>query len=93
MERFKSKKSGHYLQYCVFDIVYFGGEKVANLPLIERKELLMGLELDQKHIVNVQWIVGNGIPYFNLVKEKGLEGIVLKKKILSIKSLNVPIIG
>ncbi|TDK58125.1 ATP-dependent DNA ligase [Bacillus salipaludis] len=80
MERFKSKNSSHYLQYCVFDILYYKGQKVTQLPLLERKKLLAELEFDEKRMVHVQWIEGNGIPYFNLVKERGLEGIVLKKK-------------
>src|SRR5690348_6096932 len=69
MEQFKSKKSCHFLQYCVFDVLYYQGKKVTQLPLLERKEILNGLEFDQQHIVQVQWLVGNGIPYFNLVKE------------------------
>jgi DNA ligase 1 len=80
LERFQSKKSGHYVQYCVFDIIYYKGEKVALMPLLERKELLLELDVDQERIVPVQWIEGNGIPYFQIVKEKDLEGIVLKKK-------------
>lgn len=80
MERFKSKKSGHLVQFCVFDIIYFEGKKVADLPLLKRKELLMGLKMDHKRIVPVQWLEGNGIPYFNAVKDRDLEGIVLKKK-------------
>ncbi|MEH7748243.1 RNA ligase family protein [Neobacillus drentensis] len=80
MERFRSKKSRHFIQFCVFDIIYYNGNKVADLPLMKRKELLMGLRFDQKRIVPVQWVEGNGIPYFNAVLERDLEGIVLKKK-------------
>lgn len=80
MERFHSKKSEYYVQYCVFDILYYKGQKVTHLPLMERKSLLMDLEFDEKRMVHVQWVEGNGIPYFNLVKERGLEGIVHKKQ-------------
>ncbi|MDR4946463.1 hypothetical protein RGU73_08645 [Neobacillus cucumis] len=41
MERFQSKKSAHRIQYCIFDVIYYNGDKVANLPLIGRKELLV----------------------------------------------------
>ncbi|MEH7181094.1 ATP-dependent DNA ligase [Neobacillus vireti] len=80
MERFKSPRSDHFLQYCVFDIIYFNGNKVDKLPLLKRKELLMGLEMDCNRVVPIQWIEGNGVHYFNAVKERDLEGIVLKRK-------------
>ncbi|MCM2534176.1 ATP-dependent DNA ligase [Neobacillus pocheonensis] len=80
MERFKSKKSQHFLQYCVFDIIYFNGKNIAAKPLIERKEILSSLDFDQERIVTVQWTEGHGVPYFNIVKKRDLEGIVLKRK-------------
>lgn len=80
MERFKSKKSQHPIQFCVFDILYYAGERVTSLPLIERKDLLNQLEFDSEKIVPVQWVEGNGVPYFRLVEERDLEGIVLKRK-------------
>ena len=40
MERFQSNKSLRFIQYGVFDVIYFKGEKVTNLTLIERKALL-----------------------------------------------------
>jgi DNA ligase 1 len=80
MERFQSTKSQHPIQYCVFDIVYYEGQKVTHLPLLERKELLNKvLPKGNPSIVLVQWILGNGIAYFNLVVENSLEGIVLKR--------------
>src|SRR5207253_3461065 len=39
MERFQSRRSGHKIQYCVFDMIYFKGNRLT-LSLIERKELL-----------------------------------------------------
>lgn len=78
MERFQSRKSGHRIQYCVFDIVYFEGKKLA-LPLYERKELLDSILEQTETVVKVQWMYGNGEAYFDLVKQQGLEGIVLKR--------------
>ncbi|MED1203264.1 RNA ligase family protein [Heyndrickxia acidicola] len=80
MERFKSARSTHFLQFCVFDIIYYKGEKVANWPLIQRKELLSKLNFQTEHVVLVQWVEGNAIAYFNAVKENSLEGIVQKRK-------------
>ncbi len=79
MERFQSKRSEHTIQYCIFDVLYHKGEKVTHLPLLQRKELLDSLVENEKHISKVQWLHGNGRAYFDLVKQNGLEGIVLKK--------------
>lgn len=79
MSRFKSKKSGYPIQFCVFDIIYYNGNKINHLPLLERKNIISELEPNSEKIVPVQWMVGHGIPYFNLVQEQDLEGIVLKK--------------
>lgn len=79
MERFMSRQSHHMIQYCVFDVIYHGGKKVTHLPLFERKELLDAILEPTEAITKVQWMYGRGNDYFNLVKEQGLEGIVLKK--------------
>lgn len=80
MERLQSKNSHNHIQYCVFDILFYKGKNVQALPLIERKALLSQIAFDKEKIVPVPWIEGNGIKYFNLIKEMDLEGIVLKKK-------------
>lgn len=80
MERFRSKKTSHQITYCVFDIIYFNGEKVTFWPLIERKVLLAKvIPEDSSLLTKVQWTEGNGVAYFNLVKENDLEGVVHKR--------------
>lgn len=79
MEQFMSKRSRHMVQYCVFDLLYHKGKKVTHLPLVERKELLDAILEPTEAITKVQWMYGRGNDYFNVVKEQGLEGIVLKK--------------
>jgi DNA ligase 1 len=79
MERFMSRQCNQRVQYCVFDVIYHKGKKVTHLPLIERKELLDAFLEPTEAITKVQWLYGRGTDYFNLVKEQGLEGIVLKK--------------
>ncbi len=71
MDRFQSKKSVHAIQYCVFDIVYYKGEKV-RLPLMERKELLEKVVNETDKVVLVKWIYGNGEEFFILVEQQGL---------------------
>nr|WP_066297968.1 hypothetical protein [Bacillus sp. FJAT-29937] len=77
MERFMSKKSPHFIQYCVFDIIYYKGEKVTHLPLLERKELLASILPKHPHILPTQWLIGKADQYFELVKQNELEGIVM----------------
>ncbi|MGG3561676.1 hypothetical protein ABES03_08730 [Neobacillus rhizosphaerae] len=80
MERFMSKRSGHEISFCVFDIIYFKGEKLTNRPLLERKEVLTkAIPEDSKRLNKVQWIKGNAEQYFELIKEHNLEGIVQKR--------------
>jgi DNA ligase 1 len=74
----QSNRSGHAIQYCLFDVNYHKGNKVTHLPLSERKELLETLVDNDQQIVKVQWMFGNGEAYFELVKLHGLEGIVQK---------------
>lgn len=80
MKRFLSKKSTVPIQYCVFDIIYYENKNVTSLLLPDRKEIVTKLiPQDSLVICNTRWIYGNGIDYYNAVKENQLEGIVLKK--------------
>ncbi len=60
MERFQSKRSAHSIQYVVFDVIYYNGDKVANKSLIERKELLESFLTPTPHVGLVQWMYSNG---------------------------------
>src|SRR5207253_11207065 len=53
MERFQSRRSEHKIQYCVFDMIYFKGNRLT-LPLIERKELLDSVLKQTETIVKVR---------------------------------------
>jgi DNA ligase-1 len=80
MERFMSKKSNHSISFSVFDVIYYNGEKITSLPLLDRKEILTQLIPDDSPLLNkVQWFEGNAEQYFELIKQYGLEGIVQKK--------------
>lgn len=80
MSRFMAGKNGEQsIQYCVFDILYHNGQRITSKPLIERKEILESVIDPNDILVFVQWTYGNAEPYFNLTKEHGLEGIVVKK--------------
>lgn len=80
MSRFHAGKNGkQQIQYCVFDILYFKGKKITSKPLLERKNILESVIVPNDNIALVQWTIGNGEAYFNLTKEHGLEGIVMKR--------------
>ncbi|WP_235991729.1 ATP-dependent DNA ligase [Metabacillus schmidteae] len=81
IERFKSSKSKHFVQFVVFDIIYHGGKDITSLPLLSRKKILDEVIRDGEHphIAKSQYVIGHGEAYFNLVKERDLEGIVMKK--------------
>ncbi|MBT2677363.1 ATP-dependent DNA ligase [Bacillus sp. ISL-35] len=80
MERFSSNNNQNFIQYCVFDIIQFNGERVTSLPLVNRKELLANVLEPADNIVLTRFIEGYGVEYFNLIKQQELEGIVLKRK-------------
>jgi bifunctional non-homologous end joining protein LigD len=68
---------GHLLYY-VFDLLYFQGHDLRDLPLLRRKELL-------KHILPVSpkirfsdHVGKEGVLFYKVSKENGLEGIIAK---------------
>ncbi len=84
MSRFQSKSNNLIdgtLTYVVFDIIQYKGQSVTRLPLLERKHLLDEIiPQDTSLVSKVKFIEGHGSAYFDLVRQQGLEGIVLKRK-------------
>lgn len=66
--------------YTAFDILYYDGEKVTDLPLIERKKLLEKNIKENERIAISRYIEENGIELYKLTKQQNLEGIVAKRK-------------
>lgn len=82
LDRYHSKQvdTSIMIQFVAFDIIYYKGKKVTQLPLIERKKLLdLTVPTDNISIVTSQWVEGNSEMYFDIVREYNLEGIVVKK--------------
>ncbi|MDR7814550.1 ATP-dependent DNA ligase [Lacrimispora sp.] len=63
-----------------YDILYYKDKDITMLPLIERKKYLQDVVIENEMISVSRYIEHNGIMLFDLVKEKGLEGVVAKKK-------------
>ncbi|MGD1075388.1 MAG: non-homologous end-joining DNA ligase, partial [Thermodesulfovibrionales bacterium] len=73
------QKSGNgYLLYYVFDLLYYRGHDLTNLSLLRRKELLKKILPSSPKIKFCGHVWKEGILFFNVVKEKGLEGIIAK---------------
>jgi bifunctional non-homologous end joining protein LigD len=66
--------------YIVFDILEKGGESLTKLPLIERKTILKESLREGANVLLCDFIDEQGEAYFQLALEKGLEGVVAKKK-------------
>lgn len=80
MSRFRSASSKHQIVFSVFDVLWYEGDKITHLPLVERKAILdKVIPIDSDALVKVQWTIGSATAYFDLVKQHGLEGIVQKR--------------
>lgn len=74
-----AEKPAYPLLYYVFDLLKLNGKACYELPLIERKKLLRQL-LPQNDIVKYSdHIVEQGEAFFEVAKQKDLEGIMAKK--------------
>ncbi|MBX9853479.1 MAG: non-homologous end-joining DNA ligase [Cytophagaceae bacterium] len=73
------RNGGGKLMYYVFDILYYNGYDLRDVPLVERKELLKKIIPESDVIKYSDHIKGQGIKFMELAREKNLEGIIAKK--------------
>jgi len=73
------KREPGQLAYLVFDLVYIDGRDLRAVPLIDRKRLLGSLLAPHAAIRLSEHSVGDGVAYFEAMREAQLEGIVLKR--------------
>ena len=66
--------------YIVFDILEKDGQPLTKLPLMERKTILKDSLREGANVLLCDFIEAKGEAYFQLALEKGLEGVVAKKK-------------
>ena len=64
--------------FFIFDLLYLDGKDLRNLPLLARKELLREILPDMPHLRYNDHVSGEGKDFFDLVREKKLEGVVAK---------------
>jgi len=68
------------IQYQVFDLLELNGQQTYELPLVQRKELLRDvLDEDNAVIKYSDHVVEAGEAFFEVAKEKDLEGVMAKK--------------
>jgi bifunctional non-homologous end joining protein LigD len=66
--------------YVVFDILEKDDKPLINLPLTERKKILRSAVQEGKHVLLSDVVEENGEAYYTAALEKGLEGVMAKKK-------------
>ena len=66
--------------YIVFDILEKDGKPLTELPLTERKAILQESLREGANVLLCDFIEAKGEAYFQSVLEKGLEGVVAKRK-------------
>jgi bifunctional non-homologous end joining protein LigD len=77
LQNYRKSGKGHLLYY-VFDLLHFHGHDLTNLPLLSRKELLKNILPLSAKVKFSDHVIKEGILFFDVLKEKGLEGMVAK---------------
>jgi len=77
LQNYRSSGSGHLLYY-VFDLLHFQGHDLTGLPLIRRKEFLKKILPQAPKIRISDHVRGDGILFFRVARDRGLEGIIAK---------------
>lgn len=72
-------RDGLPVAFYVFDLLWYNGYDLKQLPLLERKAMLQSI-VPEHDIIKVSESFEDGIALFEAVKQMGLEGIVAKKK-------------
>jgi bifunctional non-homologous end joining protein LigD len=79
MQNWRSEADGNLVFY-VFDILWYEGKNLMDLPLSERQAVLRAiLPTDNDHIRQSQVFDASGIDFFHAAERMGLEGIIAKK--------------
>ncbi|MDD5711378.1 MAG: non-homologous end-joining DNA ligase [Smithellaceae bacterium] len=77
LQHYQRSSAGHLLYY-VFDLIHLEGRNLMNLPLIKRKELLQRILPSGGQVKFSDHIRQDGVLFFQLTREKGIEGIMAK---------------
>jgi bifunctional non-homologous end joining protein LigD len=75
----KARAAQTPVDYVIFDLLHLDGHCVRDLPYVERRELLDGLELDGARWRTPRYRLGGGAGLLEAARRQGLEGIVAKR--------------
>jgi bifunctional non-homologous end joining protein LigD len=79
LQRFQKQPTAPTLYY-VFDVLWHDGDDLTEKPLLERKAILERILKPKAGIQLGSYVEDEGKALFNLTKEKGMEGIIAKRK-------------
>ncbi len=69
--------------YVIFDILEKDGKELSDTPLMERKRILKNSVKEGNFVVLSLFVQESGVDYYRAALEKGVEGIIAKKKLSS----------
>lgn len=78
--KIKKESQDNPVIFVAFDILYYDNKDLTNIPLLKRKEYLEKYIKENPNLIISKYIQKNGVEFFEKVKNKGLEGVVAKKK-------------
>ncbi|MGJ1435684.1 DNA ligase D [Sphingobacterium siyangense] len=79
LQNWRSEADGD-LVYYVFDILWYNGQDLTDLPLIERKAILKEILPKSDSILVSEHFETSGIQFLEEARKLGLEGIMAKRK-------------
>jgi len=79
LQNWRSEADGHLVFY-VFDILWYEGKNLMELPLVQRQAILKEiLPTDSDNIRQSKAFNASGIEFFHAAEKMGMEGIIAKK--------------
>jgi bifunctional non-homologous end joining protein LigD len=79
LQRFQKQPTAPTLYY-VFDVLWYDREDLTGKPILERRSVLERVLKPRAGIRLGSYVEDEGKALFNLTKEKGMEGIIAKRK-------------
>ncbi|MBV8252406.1 MAG: DNA ligase D [Chitinophaga sp.] len=80
LQNFMKEGRSAHLVYYIFDLLWYEGKDLRQLPLIERKELLREIiPLNHPLLRYSDHITEEGTAFYKVAVERGLEGVMAKK--------------
>lgn len=80
LDRYGRRGTGKPVTFVAFDLLYGNGRDLRAEPLEKRKETLEALLTGHGPVLYSKHVVGDGIDLYRLARERGLEGIVAKRR-------------